>query len=154
MALSPNGIAIVLPLAVGLGVTACTIVIHGLALLAIVHFVRRERRLGHAGVRFWRDVPIVAGTALLALAAHLLEMAAWALVFILCGEFDHFAPAFYHSAVTYTSLGYSDVIMSASWKLLGPLETADGMLMFGVSTAMLFTVIQRLVETRFHDSDI
>ncbi|MFZ0889258.1 MAG: ion channel [Candidatus Binataceae bacterium] len=116
---------------------------------AIVYFASHERRLGRAGVRFWRGVAIVAGTALLALAAHLLEMAAWAVVFVLCGEFPHFAAAFYHSAVSYTSLGDGNEVMSASWKLLEPLETADGMLMFGVSTAMLFAVIQRLIQTRF-----
>jgi hypothetical protein len=41
--------------------------------------------------------------------------------------------------------------MSPSWKLLGPLETANGMLLFGVSTAMIFAVIQRLVKVRFVD---
>lgn len=49
------------------------------------------------------------------------------------------------------SLGYGDLIMSPSWKLLGPLETANGLLLFGVSTAMIFAVIQRLVEVRFVD---
>lgn len=39
--------------------------------------------------------------------------------------------------------------MSARRKLLGPIEGADGMLMFGVSTAMIFAVIQRLFQTRF-----
>lgn len=131
----------------------CTIIIHAVALRTIVHFVRHERRLGRAGVRFWRDVAIVAAATLLALAAHLIEITAWAVVFVLCGEFPDFAAAFYHSAVNYTSLGYGDVVMSASWKLLGPLETADGMLMFGVSTAMVFAVIQRLLQARFHDSD-
>jgi hypothetical protein len=101
----------------------------------------------------WRDLAIVTGTALLALAAHLIEITAWAEVFDLCREFPNFAPAFYHSAVNYTSLGYGDVVMSSSWRLLGPLETADGMLMFGVSTAMLFAVIQRLIQTRFRDAD-
>ncbi len=151
MAPSPNEIAILLPLAIGAGTTFCTIVIHALALITIVHFVRHERRDGRAGVRFWRDVIIVGVTVLIALAAHLIEIAAWAEVFILCGEFPHLPPAFYHSAVNYTSLGYGDIVMSASWKLLGPLETVDGMLMFGVSTAMLFAVIQRLLQVRFRD---
>ena len=66
------------------------------------------------------------------------------------GIYSNLAPAVYHSAVNYTSLGYGDVVMSASWRLLGALETADGMLMFGVSTAMIFAVIQRLVQTRFN----
>ncbi len=147
-----DGIAFLLPLLVAVAMTFCTIIIHALALRAIIHFVRHERQLGSAGVRFWRDVAIVAGAALLALAAHLVEITAWAGVFILCGEFHHFAAAFYHSAVNYTSLGYGDVVMSASWRLLGPLETADGMLMFGVSTAMIFAIIQRLLQTRLRES--
>jgi len=45
-------------------------------------------------------------------------------------------------------LGYGDVVMSASWKLLAPLETADALLMFGISTAMVFAVIQQLLRER------
>ena len=83
--------------------------------------------------------------------AHLIEIALWAVLFVICGEFKDFAGAYYFSAVNYSTLGYGDVIMSASWKLLGPLEAANGALMFGVSTAMIFAVIQRLILARFAD---
>jgi len=53
--------------------------------------------------------------------AHLVEIVIWALVFALCGEFTYLAPAVYHSAVNYTSLGYGDVVMSAQWRFLGPI---------------------------------
>jgi hypothetical protein len=144
-----HGVAILVPLIIGLPAIAVTIVIHGLAVLSVVHFMRHEQRLGHAGIRFWRDLLIVSGVVLLALLAHLMEIAIWALVFDICGEFPQLSMALYHSAVNYTSLGYGDVVMSAAWRLLGPLETADGMLMFGVSTAMIFAAIERLVQTRF-----
>jgi hypothetical protein len=88
---------------------------------------------------------------LYAFAAHLIEMAFWAKVLVICGQASGFATTFYHSAANYTSLGYGDVIKSSTWRLLGPLETANGMLLFGVSTAMIFTVIQRLVEARYAD---
>ena len=151
VASSSNEIAIFLPLVIGLPVTFATIVIHGLAVLVIVNFVRHEMMLGRAGVGFWKDLAIVSGAVLVALAAHLVEITVWALVLELCSEFPHFAPAFYQSAMNYTSLSYGDVVMPASWRLLGPLETADGLLMFGVSTAMIFAVIQRLVRVRFGD---
>jgi hypothetical protein len=48
-------------------------------------------------------------------------------------------------------LGYGDLIMTPSWKLLGPLEAANGALMFGVSTAMIFAVAQRLMQAKFAD---
>ena len=150
MAPSRDGVDILLPLAVGIATTISTIFIHAMALVAIVHFVRYERRIGHAGVRFLMDLAIVVGVTLLALAAHLIEIAAWALVFVRCGEFRDFAAAFYSSAENYTTLGYGDVVMSVSWRLLGPLESADGMLMFGLTTAMIFGVIHRLIQARMY----
>ena len=153
MAQPPGDIAVLNPLIVGVGVIICTIVIHALALRTVLQLLRRLRRLGLAGMGFWQDVTIVVGATLIALSAHLLEIGAWALVFALIGEFPDLASAFYHSAVNYTTLGYGDIVMSASWRLLGALEAADGMLLFGVSTAMIFAVIQRLIQTRLPDLD-
>lgn len=144
-------IAILSPLAVGAGAIVCTILIHALAVMTVVKLVRHEKRLGRVGSSFWIDVGIVVVAVSCALIAHLVEIALWALLFMICGEFSAFGDAFNHSAVNYTTLGYGDVIMSPSWRLLGPLEAADGVLMFGVSTAMIFTVIQRLVQTRYVD---
>jgi Ion channel len=146
---SSQEVAVLLPLAIALVTTLTTIVLHTIGLVAIVFVVRREHRLGRAGVRFWRDVAIVAGSTVLALIAHLAEITIWALVLAACGEFTHFGTAFYQSAMNYSSLGYGDIVMSNSWKLLGPLEAGNGLLMFGVSTAMIFAVMQRLLQARF-----
>jgi hypothetical protein len=144
-----QSIAILVPLAVALPTILVTIVIHGLAVLGVVNLFRHEQRLGRTGIRFWKDLFIVSRAALLALLAHLIEIAVWALVFEFCGEFAQLSAAVYHSAVNYTSLGYGDVVMSPAWRLLGPLETADGMVLFGITTAMIFAVIERLIQARF-----
>jgi Ion channel len=144
-------IPILIPSAVGAIPILCTVFIHALAVMATVNFVRHERRAGRAGVSFWNDVQIVTLTISFALAAHLVEIALWAVLFIMCGEFTEFGTAYYHSAVNYTTLGYGDLVMTPAWRLLGPLEAADGMLMFGVSTAIIFALIQRLIRDRFVD---
>jgi Ion channel len=144
-------IPILAPLVVGAITFACTILIHAIPLSATVNFVRREKSLGRVGKGFWSDLAIIARAISYATVAHLIEIALWAVVFLICGEFQAFGIAYYHSAVNYTSLGYGDLVMSPSWRLLGPLEAANGMLMFGVTTAMIFAVIQRLVEARFVD---
>jgi len=144
-------VAIFKPLTVGAGAVLCTVFIHSLALGATVNFFRRETRLGRAGMRYLIDLTIVVLVLSFAFVAHVIEIAVWAWLFMICGEFHEFGAAYYHSAVNYSTLGYGDVIMSPSWKLLGPLEAADGSLMFGVSTAMIFAVILRLLETRFAD---
>jgi hypothetical protein len=146
---SPQEVAVLFPLVLALLTTLVTIGVHAVGVGTTVQFIRREYQLRHAGVGFWTDVAIMAGVTLLALIAHLVEITIWAVLYDACGEFAGLAPAFYHSAMNYTSLGYGDVVMSVSWKLLGPLEAAVGLLMFGVSTAMIFAVIQRLFQTRY-----
>ena len=138
------------PVAVGAVVSACTIAIFLLPLRASIHLVRRQRGLGNIGTP-WTDVAVFARVVYYASLGHLIEIGFWALVFMICGEFQDFGTAFYHSAVNYTSLGYGDLIMSPSWRLLGPLETANGSLLFGVSTAMIFGVIVWLIQARFKD---
>jgi ion channel len=148
MASSPDRLAILLPLGMAVAITFCTVVIHALVMMPIVYFVHYELRVGRVGVRFSKDVVIVAGAVLVAFCAHLVAIATWAFVLDLCGAFSHLAEAVYRSGLNYTTLGDSDAVMSPAWRLLAPLEGANGMLMFGISTAMLFTVIQRLIQTR------
>lgn len=69
----------------------------------------------------------------------------------------HIVPASYASWLKHKGMEAGgmpipgDVIMSSSWKLLGPLEAADGLLMFGVSTAIIISVVQLIIRTRFRD---
>jgi len=143
--------AILLPLVVGPGAVVCTILVHALALVATVNFLRHERKLARAGAGALIDLAIVVVVISFAFVAHLIEIAFWAVLLVLCGEFLEFGTAYYHSAVNYTTLGYGDLLLTPSWRLLGPLEATNRVLMFGVSAAMVFAVIQRLVLARFKD---
>jgi hypothetical protein len=151
MAAAPEHVAILLPVGVAVTMAFSTVIIQALALMAIMHFVGQELRQGRAGVEFWWDVGIIVGATLVALAAHVVAIASWGVVFKLCGEFSQLTKAVYHSGMNYTTLGDSDTVMSPSWRLLAPLEAANGMLMFGVSTAMLFAVVQRLIQAKFSE---
>ncbi len=77
-------------------------------------------------------------------AGHLLQFATWAALFVAIGEFDNFGTAFYHSTVNFTSLGYGDIVMSESWRLLGALEAANGVLMFGLTAGLILSVMNKL----------
>ena len=142
-----NQISVTGPVLVGVATTFFTIIVHAVVLNTIIRAVRRYVLRGRAGV-FLRDTTLVMNATLLALAGHFVEIALWALSFVLCGEFSNFAAALYYSAATYTTLGDGTIVISARWRLLGPLEAADGMLMFGVTTALIFAVIQRLVQAK------
>jgi Ion channel len=146
-----NHIAILVPLAVGATAVLCTILIHALAIGATIHFIRFEKRRGRVGAGLWIDLGIIVLVMMIAFVAHLISIALWAKLFIICGEFSEFQTAYYFSAVNYTTLGYGDLIMSPPWKLLGPVEAAAGALMFGVSTAMIFAVIVRTIQAKYED---
>jgi voltage-gated potassium channel len=53
--------------------------------------------------------------------------------------------AFYFSASTYTTLGCADVMLPSNWRLLGPLESMTGVLMCGISVAILFAIVTRSI---------
>jgi ion channel len=148
---SPNQIYLLNPLLVGVATTFCTIIVHALFLGMVIWIVRRDLQLGRVGVRFLTDTIFIAWVTLLAFAVHLVEVGMWALSLELCGEFSNFAAAYYHSAVNYTTLGDSAFAMTARWRLLAGLEAGNGMLMFGITTAAIFAVIQRLLQHRYGD---
>lgn len=82
--------------------------------------------------------------------AHLLQFATWALVFVAIGQFESYTEAYYFSAVNFTSLGYGDIVMDAEWRLLGALEAANGVLMFGLSAGMLVALMGVFARTASH----
>ena len=148
----PSHIAILIPLIVGLAATVATIAIHGVVLHAIIVSLRRDLKRGVLGVRTWMNLTFIMATILLALAGHLAEIALWALVLDTSGAVSDIGAAIYSSAGSYTTSG-SDIVLPPEWRLLGPFEAVDGMLMFGVSTAFIFAVVNRLIHARYEDAD-
>jgi hypothetical protein len=71
------------------------------------------------------DVAIMMVVLLITLASILAQVAIWAVSLIACGEFGDFNTAFYHSGVNYSTLGYGDIVMSPTWRFLGPLEAIN-----------------------------
>jgi hypothetical protein len=145
-------IAILSSLLVALAATFGTLVIHGCVVHTIVMTLRRDLKRGVLGARIWVNLTFIMGATLVALAGHLGEIALWAFTLDISGAVADVSAALYSSAGSYTTSG-SDVALRPQWKLLGPFEAVDGMLMFGVSTALIFAVIQRLIRARFDDAD-
>ena len=87
-------------------------------------------------------------TAMVAMtAATLLQILVWATLFMLLGEFSEIYEAVHHSAVNFTSLGYGDFVMKKEWKLLGPLEALNGVLMLGMTASSLMAILQHMIKT-------
>jgi len=134
-----------LALLVGTGALLGSMLANVMVTALIVRVVVLLFRNGYAGLEFWKNVAVMMVVTTITAAAHLTQIALWAVLFLACGEVSTFEKAFYYSAENYTSLGYGDIILSERWRLLGPLEAVNGVLLFGLSTSVLFAVLSHLI---------
>ncbi len=125
----------------GLLTMVICLLMQSILLIRVVRYYVNNEHLIKQG-SFWSSLAILKSVMLLLVAGNLLQVAIWALLFLLLGEFELFSEAFYHSAVNFSTLGYGDLVMSQDHRLLGPLESINGVLMIGVSTALLMTALQ------------
>src|SRR6266404_6012649 len=137
-----------LPLLVGTGVLLGSLLTYVMATDLIVRVVVRLVRSGYIELGFCKAVAVMMIVTLITAVAHLTQIALWAAAFLACGEISTFEKAFYFSAENYTALGYGDIVLSERWRLLGPLEAINGLLLFGLSTAAMFAVMSRLIAHR------
>ena len=128
--------------------TLVTVAIHGgctagtVRLLVGVH-------VGHWAMRsLARKVAMIATLVIVMLAASLLEAWLWSLAYLSVGAIEGAEQALYFSIVTFTTLGYGDVVLAEGWRLLGSLQAAVGIVVFGWSTALVFAAIQRAITLR------
>lgn len=73
---------------------------------------------------------------------------AWAYVYILLGLFNTFEAALYFSVVSFTTVGYGDVVIEAPWRLMAGMTAAHGLLSFGLYTAFFVEALEFPIRRR------
>ena len=68
----------------------------------------------------------------------------WALAFDAMGLFQNLEEAVYFSLVTYTTLGFGDVLLPLKWRLLAGMAAANGLLNMGLLVAVLVEAIRHV----------
>ena len=121
-----------------------TVAIHLGGLLGLLWVLRnrghriraRESRLVPLGVILFVVLGLV--------AIHSVEIWLYGAAFWAIGAVSDFETALYFSTVTFTTLGYGDVVLEGNWRLFGAIEAGNGLILFGWSTAFLLSVTSRL----------
>ena len=133
----------------GLSLIALTIAMHSIALVSIalllVRLRKRVARSNH-GYRsiLWFVILGVAATGGALAFLHAAEMAIWAISYVAIAAMGSWTDAVLYSIDSMTTRGASGLEVAEEWRLMGALEAADGMLLFGISTAFLFAVAQQI----------
>lgn len=128
--------------------TAVTVVMHAVGTVRVV--IPASRVLSWQGYDPPMPRPVWTLTCLVSmlLALHFLEISVWAAAFAGAHVLPDFETSLYYSLKSYTTVGYGDVLPPLSWRLLGPMEAAIGVLMLGWSTAIIVAAVQRLYGFR------
>jgi len=124
---------------------AC-IVLQCLVVALVLLYLRNRQAARRLRGTFWESARLLIETMLILLVGNLVQIALWACLFLQLDEFSDFPTAYYHSTVNFSTLGYGDIVMSEERRLLGGLEAANGVLMFGLTTSALYAVVQALSQ--------
>ena len=131
----------------GLSLIALTIAIHamGVVTMAIAGLgirVRLETR--NLGLRhvILELIGGVGAVGLLLAVLHGIEATIWAAAYLWLGALESLQDAILYSLDSMTTRGASGLMLEPHWQMMGALEAANGMLLFGISTAYIFAVMQ------------
>lgn len=141
-------------LLIGSFIIAVTTIFHAAFIeTGIFGLTRFGKRLTETPSYLTKTAMLVAATLWL-LASHSVGVWFWAFMFTLLGAIDGLEPAVYFSLVTFTTLGYGDITLDENWRLLSALCAANGLLLFGFSTAFLVELMRRLQQgpTEHHEN--
>jgi hypothetical protein len=117
-----------------------TIAIHAGGMMYALHLAHLEEK---KQVKIFRVIRI-SGIVILMFIASLLEVLVWAVTYLALNAIEGLEQALYFSMVTFSTLGYGDVLLDGKWRLLASFEAANGIIMFGWSTAIVMAVVQRI----------
>jgi voltage-gated potassium channel Kch len=92
---------------------------------------------------FWKRSLVVAALVLILFVATFLEASLWAATYVVLGAIPDFEEALYFSTVTYTTLGYGDIVLDDRWRLLSSVEAANGLIIFAWTTALVIVALRR-----------
>lgn len=138
-------------IAIGIGflLAVVTISIHAVGTAALIRLLQSkavsfQNRFG--------DLKALSIAASGLLVIHICETTVWATTYLLAvggKKFANFEEAVYFSTVTFTTLGYGDIVIDGRWRMLSACQAMTGLLVFGWSTALLFSVVERVWHRRF-----
>jgi ion channel len=125
------------------GLVVVTVFIHAVGFSALLRAMMRSHALATTG--FLPVTRLVIGLTCWLILIHSVEISVWGLFYFWRGCLPDAESAFYFSGVTYTTVGYGDLVLPTPWRMLAPLEALTGILMCGLSTGLFFALVSRWI---------
>lgn len=130
---------------------AVTVVIHATGLTVLLRLFNRKAI--PSPLRFWPSTWFLIRITWMLIFIHLIEIVIWGVFYWLQGCMPDRESAFYFAGVTYTTVGYGDLLLPLQWRIMGPIEGLTGILMCGLSTSAFFMIVSRLLQRQGTDEN-
>jgi|SRR3954470_20137917 len=130
-------------LIIALTLMASCVAIHAAGVSWALQRLRRQRI---EAIRLSTSTRLFVFISVWIVLLHLVEISLWAAFYLWRNAMPDLSSALYFSAVTYTTTGYGDLLLSERWRLLGAVEALTGILLCGWSTGFFFAIVNRLYE--------
>ena len=131
-------------LLVGSALIAITVVIHIMGIVGLVRLLANWVPHLGSSTSYLGMLELLIITVVGLVLLHTAEIWVWAVFYMLIGEFAEIHRALYFSTVTFSTLGYGDIVLTDRWNLVSSFEAVNGVILFGISTAFVFSVIQKI----------
>ncbi|MCU0953835.1 MAG: ion channel [Hyphomicrobium sp.] len=126
-----------------------TVGLHYAGLVILLALLRNRRRRAIARPHLGQGAAILF-VVLFIMALLSLEIWLYAGLYLAAGTVPDVETALYFSTASFTTIGYGDVVIEPPWRLVSAIEGANGLLLFGWSTAFLTRITSQL-STLDHD---
>jgi hypothetical protein len=147
-----EGVKMLLNIAIGALLIAVTCRIHAEGMLLASITMRSKLGYGQSDLKRRHIYWVVAIVLILFLVA-VVQVLVWALVYVGLDAIQGLERALYFSMVTFTTLGYGDVVLTEDWRLLASIQAVNGIILFGWSTAIVLAAVQSCVSIKHGEDD-
>ena len=130
---------------------AITVFVHAVGLALILTFLYGF----HASPpkRFWPISGLLISVAWALILIHLIEISIWGAFYFWMNCLPDAESAMYFSGVTYTTIGYGDLVLHEPWRILGAVEGLTGILMCGLSAGIFFALVSKILSSHFNQRE-
>ena len=125
-----------------------TTFLHGLTTRYTMHLAIKYTETSKRLLKIAKEY-LVSITILIIFFTAIIESIVWALGYMVLGAIEKFEPALYFSLVTFTTLGYGDITLGENYRILASFQAANGIIIFGWSTAIVIAVVQKVYLQKY-----
>jgi hypothetical protein len=131
-------------LIIATAMVALTVITHLLGLSVLIAATHRHSGRLQKDRAFTLQVLVLVGVSFGLFVLHGVEIWMYATLYYAVGAIHSLEDALYFSTATYSTIGYGELSLSRSWRILGAIEGANGVILLGWSTAFFISIVGRI----------